>query len=200
MFQHIVYSLANRQGLFAYVRTCKTRLDTTTKLMVVVTSLFNLACYFIHFIIILWQLVWTWLLIYHDGSSNVVQVCSFIKPWTVCSNMHEQACQQHCSIWPAQPCSSRPAQKCSSWPAPPCPSLSTGKNKLCVFTCVPNVNYLCLSIRLMIYFCWIKFEAECKTLKENLQTLKHDHEMLTAENNKLRAQVDGLLALKKGSV
>ena len=31
--------------------------------------------------------VWTWLLIYHDGSSNVVQVCSFIKPWTVCSNI-----------------------------------------------------------------------------------------------------------------
>ena len=26
MFQHIVYSLANRQGLFVYVRTCKTRL------------------------------------------------------------------------------------------------------------------------------------------------------------------------------
>ena len=49
----------------------------------------------------------------------------------------------------------------------------------------------------MIYFCWIKFEAECKTLKENLETLKHDHERLTAENNKLRAQVDGLLALKK---
>ena len=29
--------------------------------------------------------------IYHDGSNNVVQVCSFIKPWTVCSNMHEHA-------------------------------------------------------------------------------------------------------------
>ena len=41
MFQHIVYSLANRQGLFAYVRTCKTRLDTTTKFMVV-TLLFNI--------------------------------------------------------------------------------------------------------------------------------------------------------------
>ena len=39
---------------------------------------------------------WTWLLIYHE-SNNVVQVCLFIKPWTVCSNMHEQACQQHCS-------------------------------------------------------------------------------------------------------
>ena len=118
MFQHIVYSIANRQGLFAYVRICKTRLDTTTKFMVVVTSLFNLVIsslpdnMFYH--------AWTWLLIYHDGSNNVVQVCSFIKPWTVCSNMHEQACQQPCSSWPAQPCS----------------SLSTGKNKLCVFTCV----------------------------------------------------------------
>ena len=35
--------MANRQGLFAYVRTFTTRLDTTTKFMVVVTSLFNLA-------------------------------------------------------------------------------------------------------------------------------------------------------------
>ena len=92
------------QGLFAYVRTCKTRLDTTTKFMVVVTSLFNLVVssfpdnMFYH--------VRIWLLIYHDGSNNVVQVCSFIKPWTVCSNMHEQVCQQHCSSWPAQPCSS----------------------------------------------------------------------------------------------
>ena len=42
MFQYIVYSIANRQGLLVYVRTCKTRLDTTTKFMVVVTSLFNL--------------------------------------------------------------------------------------------------------------------------------------------------------------
>ena len=30
--------------------------------------------------------------IYHDGSNNVVQLCSFIKPRTVCSNMHDQAC------------------------------------------------------------------------------------------------------------
>ena len=61
---------------------------------------------------------WTCLLIYHDCSNNVVQVCSFIKPWTVCSNMHGQACQQQCSSWPAQPCS------------------KTCKNKLCAFTCV----------------------------------------------------------------
>ena len=72
------YSLANRQGLFQYVRTCKTRLDTTTKFMVVVTTLFNLVIssfpdkMFYH--------AWTTLLIYHDGSNNVVQVCSSIKP------------------------------------------------------------------------------------------------------------------------
>ena len=95
MFQHIVYSLANRQGLFAYVRTCKTRLDTTTKFMVVVTSLFNLVI--LSFPDNMFYHVWTWLLIYHDGSNNAVQVCSSIKPRTVCSNMHEQACQQLCS-------------------------------------------------------------------------------------------------------
>ena len=50
------------------------------------------SCYFI----ISWQHVLScmnmyWPLIYHDGSNNVVQVCSFIKPWTlVCSNTHEQ--------------------------------------------------------------------------------------------------------------
>ena len=85
--------------------------------MVVLTSLFNLVIspfpdnMFYH--------VWTTLLIYHDGSNDVVQLCSFIKPWTVCYNMNKcQACRQHCSSWPAQPCS----------------SLSAGKNKLCVFT------------------------------------------------------------------
>ena len=46
MFQHIVYSLANRQGLFAYVRTCKTRLDATVKFMVVVNIAVQ-SCYFI---------------------------------------------------------------------------------------------------------------------------------------------------------
>ena len=105
-------------------------------------------------------------LIYHDGCNNAVQVCSFIKPWTVCSNIHEQAFQQHCSSWPAQPCSSlsittfklasstmfkpvnnhvkagqlnhvEACQKpCSSWIAQPCSSLSTSKNKLCIFMCV----------------------------------------------------------------
>ena len=90
----------------------------STKSMVVVTSLFNLVIssfpdnMFYH--------IWTWLMIYHDGSNNVVQVCSFIKLWTVCSNIHEQTCQQPCSSWPAQLCS----------------SLSTGKNKPFVFTCV----------------------------------------------------------------
>ena len=77
---------------------------TTTKFMVVVTSQFNLVIssfpdnMFYH--------AWTWLLIYHNGSNNVVQACSFMKPWTVCSNMHEQAGQQPCSSWPAQPRSS----------------------------------------------------------------------------------------------
>ena len=105
MLQHIVYSLANRQGLLE---------QATTKFMVVVTSLFNPVIssfpdnMFYH--------AWTTLLIYHNGSNNVVQVCLFIKPWTVRSNMHGQACQQPCSSWPAQPCS----------------RLSTGKNKLCV--------------------------------------------------------------------
>ena len=132
MFQHIVYSLANRQWLFAYVKTCTTRLDTTTKFMVVVTSLFNLVIssfpdnMFYH--------VWTWLLINHDGSNNVVQVCyssnheQFQHAWTSLSTTlfklasstmfkpvnnhvqagqlnHVQACQQPCSSWPAQPCS-----------------------------------------------------------------------------------------------
>ena len=54
---------------------------------------------------------------------------------------HVQACKQHCSSWSAQPCSSWPAHKCWSWPAQPCPSLSTGKNKLCVFTCVHCISY-----------------------------------------------------------
>ena len=70
-----------------------------------------------------------------------------------------QACQQRCSSWPAQPCSSLSTtlfklasstmfkivnnhvqagqlnhvqacqQPCSSWPAQPCPSLSTGKKQ-----------------------------------------------------------------------
>ena len=50
------------------------------------------------------------------------QRCSslFVHPWIVCSNMHEQDCQQHYSSWPAQPRL----------------SLSTGKGKMCVFTCV----------------------------------------------------------------
>ena len=43
----------------------------------------------------------------HDGSNN---------EHSVRSNMHVQACLQHCSSWPAQPCS----------------SLSTGKKMLCI--------------------------------------------------------------------
>ena len=80
---------------------------------------------------------------------------------------HVQACQQHYSSWPAQPCFKpvnntiqagqlNHVQACqqhySSWPVQPCfkpvnntiqagqfnyvSSLSTGKNKLCVFTSV----------------------------------------------------------------
>ena len=92
-------------------RTWKTRLDTTTKFMVVVISLFNF--------IIPWQHALSCMnnvvdfMIYHDGSNNVFQVCSFIKPWTVCSNMHEQACQQHCPSWPSQPCSSLATTSCA---------------------------------------------------------------------------------------
>ena len=65
MFQYFVYSLANRQGLFVYVRICKTRLDTTTKFMVVVTSLFNLVIS--SFADNMFYHVWTWLLIYNDA-------------------------------------------------------------------------------------------------------------------------------------
>ena len=83
MFQHIVYSLANRQGLFAYVRTCKTRLDTTTKFMVVVTSLFNLVIS--SFPDNMYYHAWTWLLVYHDGSNNIVHYKS------VRSSSHEQS-------------------------------------------------------------------------------------------------------------
>ena len=86
--------------------------------MVVVISLFSLVIS--SFPDNMFCRVWTTLLIYHDGSNNAVQVCSFIKPWIVCSNIHEQDCQQHYSSWPAQPRL----------------SLSTGKGKMCVFTCV----------------------------------------------------------------
>ena len=77
MFQHIVYSLENR-----HVRTCKTRLDRTTKFMVVVTSLFNLVIssfpdnMFYH--------AWSWLLIYHDGLNMPVMMTAWTWPaWIV---------------------------------------------------------------------------------------------------------------------
>ena len=78
------------------------------------------SCYFI----IPWQHVLSCikLVIYQDGSNNVVQVCSFIKPWTIWTSLsttlfklamfkldqlnHVEACQQPCSNWPAQSCSS----------------------------------------------------------------------------------------------
>ena len=139
-------------------RTWKTRLDTTTKFMVVVISLFNF--------IIPWQHALSCMnnvvdfMIYHDGSNNVFQVCSFIKPWTVCSNMHEQACQQHCPSWPSQPCSSWPARPCSSWPAwtwlswpacqQPCSSLATTS---CAFLRV----YFTYPIINIIHFFFLSF-------------------------------------------
>ena len=102
MFRHIVYSLANRQGLFAYVRTCKNPTWYNNQ----VHGCCNIAvqsCYFFT----PWQHVLSCMDMAVDLSwwfpNNVVQACSFIKPWTVCSNMHEQACQQPCSSWPAQP-------------------------------------------------------------------------------------------------
>ena len=109
MFQHIVCSLANRQGLFAFVSTCKIRLDTTTK-MVVVTSLFNLVIssfpdnMFYH----AWMhecmaVDLSWWFQQHCSSLFVHQTMDslFRHAWT-----DEQACQQ------------------------PCSNLSTSKNKL----------------------------------------------------------------------
>ena len=137
MFQHIVYSLANRQGLLAYVRICKTRLDTTTKFMVVVTSLFNLVI--LSFPDNMFYHVWTTPVSNYvqAGQLNHVQACQQPRsswPAQPCSSlsttmfklasstMHGQACQQPRSSWPAQPCSSWPAQPRSSWPAQPCSS------------------------------------------------------------------------------
>ena len=147
--------------------------------MVVVTSLFNTVIssfpdnMFYH--------VWTTLLIYHDGSHNIVQDCSFIKPWTVSSNIHQQACQQPGSSWPAQPCSGlsttmfkltsstmfKPVnnhvqagqlnhvqacqQQCSSWPAQPCSSLSTTLFKLTNSTMFKPVNRQKQAVR--FYMC-----------------------------------------------
>ena len=92
MFQHIVYSLANRQGLFAYIRTCKLRFDTTTRFMVVVTSLFNLVIS--SFADNMFYRVWAWLLIYHDVPTTLFKLVRSTSH-EVCSNMHEQACKQH---------------------------------------------------------------------------------------------------------
>ena len=142
MFQHIVYTRLGESTGVGHVcyRTCKTRFDTTTKIMVVLTLLFNLviSSFPDNMFYTCMNMAVDLSTIYHDGSNNVVQVCSFIKPWTVCSNMHEQACQQHCSswpaqpcsIWPAQPCSIWPVQSCSIWPAQPYSSLSTSLNMM----------------------------------------------------------------------
>ena len=119
MFQNIVYSLANRQGLFAYVRTCKTRLDTTTKFMVVVTSLFNLVYH---------HSLTTCSIMYEHGCRFIMMVRTTLfksvrsssreHSVPTCMNKpvnnhvqagqfnHVQVCQQYCSSWPVQPCSS----------------------------------------------------------------------------------------------
>ena len=89
------------------------------------------SCYISSFPDNMFYHAWTWLLIYHDDVPTTVQVCSFIKPWTVCSNMHEQACQQPCSSWPTQQCSSLQ---------------STGKNKLWVFTCVDGDHFAIMQV------------------------------------------------------
>ena len=71
--------------------------------------------------------VWTTLLIYHDGPNNVVQVCSFIKPWTGCFNIHELQAVMSTTLFKLNY-----VEACQQ----PRSSLSRGKNKLCVFTCV----------------------------------------------------------------
>ena len=156
MFQHIVHSLANRQGLFAYVRTCKTRLDTTTKFMHGCCNIAVQSCYFI----IPWPRVLSCMNMAVDLSWWFQQRCSslfvhqamnslFQHAWTSLSttmfklasstmfkpvNNHVQACQlnhvQAGQLNHVQACQ----QPCSNWPAQPCSSLSTGKNKLCVCT------------------------------------------------------------------
>ena len=97
MFQHIVYSLANRQGLFAYVRTWKTRLDTTTKFMVVVT---------IHYSILLFHHSLTTCSIMHEHGCWFIMMVPTTLFKFVRSSSHEQSvptcmnklsCQQHCS-------------------------------------------------------------------------------------------------------
>ena len=86
---------------------------TTTKFMVVVTSVFNLVIS--SFPDSMFYHVWTWLLIYHDGSNNVVQVCSFIKPieQSVPTCMNKPVNDTVCSSWPVQPCSSQFQQETS---------------------------------------------------------------------------------------
>ena len=85
MFQDIVTAWRVDRGCSRMLEHAKLNLiQQPSSSVIVVTSLFNLVIssfpdnMFYH--------VWTTLLIYHDGSNNVVQVCSFIKPWTVCSN------------------------------------------------------------------------------------------------------------------
>ena len=80
IFQHIIYSLANRQGFFTLVRTCKTRLDTTTK----VHGCCNIVVQTCHFIIP-WQHILSCM-------NMAVDLSWWFQQWTVCSNNHVQAC------------------------------------------------------------------------------------------------------------
>ena len=99
------------------IKTCETPLDTT-KLIVVVISLFNL-------VILscpdnMYYHAWTRLLVYHDGCNNVVQICPFKS---VRSSSHVPNLFQH-----AWTCMNKPVNNLVS------------KNKLCVFAWVEALH------------------------------------------------------------
>ena len=179
MFQHIV-STAWRidRGCSRMSAHAKPDFDTTTKFMVVVTSLFNLvissfpdnmystnmavdlswwfqqrcSSLFVHQATnSLFQHAWTSL------STTLFKLASstMFKPVNNAVQVgqlnHVQACQQHCSSWPAQPCSrlSTTMSKLASLTMfkPVNNHVQAGqlnhvqacqqaKSKLCVFTCV----------------------------------------------------------------
>ena len=67
------------------------------------------------------------------------------------------------SSWPVQPCSSWSAEPCSSWPFQPCSSLSTSKNKLCIFTCAVHATFSCLTRR----FTWARSNPKSAAFSKN---------------------------------
>ena len=86
MFNHVstyCYSLANRQGLLCY----KMQTQSIQQQVHGCSNILVQSCYFTILLQHVLSCINT-LSIYHDGS-NAVQVCWFIKPWTVCPNMHE---------------------------------------------------------------------------------------------------------------